>query len=186
MIKTFFSIFKESDNSFDGEENGEKVVLLLRRHPFTILTKLALFVCLFFLPLIVALVFSNLFFTHSLLTLFFFLSSLWLLFVWSGIFYYLTMYMLDVWIITDRRIIDSTQKGFFNRTVSEVYLTRVQDISVQTKGTIETFLRFGNLQIQAAGTEERFNFTQIPDPEKVKDTIMQQVSNLHHANHDGQ
>lgn len=86
------------------------------------------------------------------------------------------MYMLDVWIVTDRRIIDSTQHGFFNRTVSELHLTRVQDISVHTVGVIPTLLHFGDLQVQTAGTEEKFNFLQIPNPLAVKDAIMAVVT----------
>lgn len=81
------------------------------------------------------------------------------------------MYTLDAWIITDRRIIDSTQHGFFNRTVSELRLSRIQDMSVQTQGVIQTLLHFGDLQIQTAGTEEKFKLFQIPNPERVKDTI---------------
>ncbi len=89
------------------------------------------------------------------------------------------MYALDVWIVTDRRIIDSTQHGFFNRTISELHLSRVQDISTQTKGIIPTFLKFGDLQVQTAGTEEKFKFFQIPNPGKVKDTIMKLTA--HHT-----
>ncbi|KKQ77632.1 MAG: hypothetical protein UT00_C0008G0004 [Parcubacteria group bacterium GW2011_GWA1_38_7] len=86
------------------------------------------------------------------------------------------MYTLDVWIVTNRRIIDSAQHGFFNRTISELHLTRIQDISVETRGFVQTILHFGDLQVQTAGTEEKFKFHQIPHPEKVKDEIMKLVS----------
>jgi uncharacterized membrane protein YdbT with pleckstrin-like domain len=175
-MNSFFSIFTKSTNSFDGEENGEKVVLLLRRHPFFILARLVFFAFLILLPMIVGALFSSFLYSNNILSFFFFASSLWYLFVWSGIFYSLTMYTLDVWIITDRRIIDSTQHGFFNRTISELHLTRIQDISVQTEGVVQTFLKFGNLQVQTAGSEERFKFSQIPNPEKVKDEIMKLAS----------
>lgn len=167
----FLSIFKESANSFDGEKDGEKVVLLLRRHPFVILTRLSFFLILAFAPAVAAGFFpSNA--GLGAVNIFFFISSLWYLILWLWAFYALTMYTLDVWIVTNQRIIDSTQHGFFNRTVSELHLNRIQDISVQTQGIIQTFLKFGNLQIQTAGTEERFKFFQIPNPEKVKDEIM--------------
>ena len=82
------------------------------------------------------------------------------------------MYTLDVWIVTNHRIIDTTQHGFFNRTVSELHKSRIQDIYVNTEGTIQTLLNYGDLYIQTAGTEERFKFLQIPNPVKVKDEIM--------------
>jgi membrane protein YdbS with pleckstrin-like domain len=86
------------------------------------------------------------------------------------------MHLLDVWIVTDRRIVDSTQKGFFDRTVSELRISRVQNISVKIVGPIETFLHFGDLEIQTAGSSDMFNFSQIPHPERVKDEIMAIVS----------
>jgi len=171
-IKSLFSIFMQSSNSFEGEENGEKTILLLRRHPFFILIRLAFFIFLALIPIVLYIVFSHVFSSHNLLDVFFFLCGLWYIFIWSGIFYSLTMYTLDVWIVTDRRIIDSTQRGFFNRTVSELHISRIQDISVQTVGIIQTFFKFGDLQIQTAGAEERFKFSQIPHPERVKDEIM--------------
>ena len=175
-VKSFFSIFTRSENSFDGEESGEKTVLLIRRHPFFILSKLVFFLFLFLISVAAGISFSSWLYSHNLLALFFFALSLWCLFIWSGVFYALTMYTLDVWIVTDRRIIDSTQNGFFSRTTSELHLSRIQDVSVETKGVIQTFLKFGNLQVQTAGSEEKFKFSQIPNPEGVKDEIMKLAS----------
>jgi len=175
-MKSLFSIFVDSSNSFEGEENGEKVILLIRRHPFFIILRLIFFFILLLVPLTFGIIFFSFLYSNNLSGYFFFLFSVWCLFIWSGVFYSLTMYTLDVWIVTDRRIIDSTQHGFFNRTISELHLSRVQDISVETKGIIQTFLKFGNLQVQTAGTEEKFKFIQIPNPEKVKDEVMRLVS----------
>ncbi len=171
-----FSIFTKTADSFEGEENGEKVVLLVRRHPFFIIMRVILFIILIVIPEAVYQTVSPLLYTNGLTGLFFFVYSLWCLFIWSGIFYSLTMYTLDVWIVTDRRIIDSKQHGFFNRTVSELHLNRVQDVSVETKGLIQTFFKFGNVQIQTAGADEKFKFMQVPNPGKVKDEIMRLVA----------
>ncbi len=171
-MANFWSIFKESHNSFEGEEDGENVILLLRRHPFVILIRLAFSALLLLVPIAASAVFAESIISHHLISLFLFLAAVWYLLLWQIIFYALTMYTLDVWIVTDRRIIDSKQHGFFNRTISELHLSRVQDVSVNTTGVIQTFLHFGNLQVQTAGTEEKFDFLQIPNPEKVKDQIM--------------
>lgn len=175
-MKSFFSIFTESSNHFEGEEDGEKVILLVRRHPFFIIVRLVFFIILILIPITIDALFLPFLHTNNILDLFFFISSVWYLFLWSGIFYSLTMYTLDVWIVTDRRIIDSLQHGFFNRTISELHLTRIQDISVQTEGIIQTILHFGDLQVQTAATEEKFKFSQIPNPVKVKDEIMRLAS----------
>lgn len=175
-MKTFLSIFTESSNHFEGEEDGEKVVLLIRRHPFFILLRLFFFFILVLIPIAIISTFSSFIYSHHIFNFFLFASSVWYLFIWSGIFYALTMYTLDVWIVTNHRIIDSTQHGFFDRRVSELHLTRIQDISVQTQGVIQTVLHFGDLQVQTAGAEEKFKFSQIPNPVKVKDEIMRLAS----------
>lgn len=170
------SIFTKSENSFGGEEPGEKVLLLVRRHPFFIIIRSIFFIVLFFLPIGLGVWFFPQLQSRGLIEYFLFLSGLWHLFVWSVMFYALTMYTLDVWIVTDRRIIDSIQHGFWSRTISELHLSRIQDISVETCGIIQTLFKFGDLQVQTAGAEEKFKFIQIPHPERVKDEIMKAVS----------
>ena len=171
-MKNIFSLFFESNNSFSGEEKDEKTILLIRRHPFFVITHLILFVFLILIPIVLVSVFSVFIYKNNLFGLFLLVSGLWYLFLWTGIFYTLTMYTLDVWIVTDRRIIDSEQHGFFNRTVAELHLARIQDISVETNGFIQTIFKFGNLSVQTAGAEEKFKFFQIPNPNEVKDKIM--------------
>lgn len=177
-MKSIFSIFIESANSFTGQEPGEQVIFLLRRHWFVVVINLLFFAFFALGPVIIGSIFSNFIVNNQFVNLFFFLASLWYLLLWAGLFYSLTMYTLDVWIVTNKRIIDSTQHGFFNRTVSELHLNRIQDISVNVRGVIETFLHFGDLHIQTAGTEERFKALQIPNPGRVKDEIMKLVLKL--------
>lgn len=170
------SIFSESHYSFDGKREGETVLLVLRRHPFFLLTQILLSVVLLLAPALFMNLFAGSISTNGLTHPLLFLYSMWTLILWQGIFYSITMYTLDIWIVTDQRIIDSTQHGFFSRNVSELNLSRIQDISVKIIGPIQTFLGFGNLEIQTAGTEEKFKFIQIPNPEEVKNEIMSKIS----------
>lgn len=171
-MNSLFSIFIESHNTFEGQEPGEKVILFLRRHPIVIILKIIGLVISYLVPIILSIVFIDFIFNNDLFIIYLFAISIWNLFMWVIIFYSLTMYTLDVWIVTDRRVIDSTQHGFFNRTVSELHITRIQDIYVKVDGPLATFIEYGNLFIQTAGTEERFVFKQIPKPVRAKDEIM--------------
>jgi hypothetical protein len=81
-------------------------------------------------------------------------------------------YYLDVWIVTDQRIVNIEQKGLFGRIVSELELENIQDITTDVKGVIPTFLNYCNLYVQTAAEMERFVFRNIPDPYSVKDMIM--------------
>ncbi|MDP3875246.1 MAG: PH domain-containing protein [bacterium] len=173
MVKSLFSIFKDSPNSFEGQEKNEKVILLLRRHPFTILLSLALFGLACLVPIVVGVIFWSYLSIHGWLNLYLFVFSVWLLGFWLAIFYSLTMYTLNTVAITDHRIINSDQHGFFNRQISELNSHRIQDVSVHTNGLIETVLKFGNITVQTAASEKQFVFRKIPRPERVKDVIMQ-------------
>lgn len=171
-IKSLFNLFSQSSNSFQGQVQGEQVILFLRRHPFVILVRLLGILLAYLIPIIIGIVFIDFISKNNLIPLGLFLLSLWTVLVWFVTFYALTMYTLDVWIVTNTRIIDSTQHGFFSRTVSELHLSRIQDIYIKTDGPFQTFINFGDLFIQTAGTEERFMFYQIPKPLEVKDAIM--------------
>ena len=173
MIKQLLSIFRESSNSFDGQEKDEQVVLLLRQHPFVILFRIGLFGLVALVPVVIGTIFFPYLEMHGWLNLFFFASSIWYLGLWLTVFYSLTIYTLNTVIITDHRIIDRDQKGFFNRKISELHAHRIQDVSTHTNGVIETFLHFGDVTVQTAGSEKQFVFQQIPNPDQARDAIMQ-------------
>ena len=167
-----FQFLTHSKNTFEGIRENETVLFLLRRHWIVPLLAVISFILAAFLPLAVIIVLGILYGFFGLGILIFLIYSLYLMFIWLGLFYSLTLYSLDVWIITNERIIDNRQFGFFNRVVSEALLTKIQDISIEIEGMIPTFLNYGNLKVQSAGTEERFLFLQISEPAKVKDEIM--------------
>ena len=83
-----------------------------------------------------------------------------------------THYYLDLWVISDRRIIVIDQRGFFNRKVSSFRLERMQDIKVTITGIIATLLNFGTIRAQTAGANES-NFASggMPDPRGVQALI---------------
>lgn len=152
--------------TFDGKKSYEHVLLLMRRHWFVLAVKLAGFLLIGLIPAVARMYVSEVAYFWPAVIVFYLL--------WCyGLFYAITMYLLDVWIVTDHRVIDSEQHGFFNRSWAELSLYRIQDISVEIGGMIPTFLNFGYLEIQTAGTTEKFSFQQIPDPNGVKDEIFE-------------
>jgi len=95
--------------------------------------------------------------------------------IWSMLFFETMIYLLDTWTVTTERIIDIDQRGFFIRKLSEIDLNRVQDISVKTTGFLGTILDYGDIEIQSAGTVNKFHFRQVAHPQLVKDKIMKLV-----------
>jgi len=83
-----------------------------------------------------------------------------------------TSYYLDLWILTDRRIIVIDQIGYFNRKVSNFRLERLQDINVSITGLIPTLLNYGIIRAQtASASENNFISYNLPDPRGLQSQI---------------
>jgi uncharacterized membrane protein YdbT with pleckstrin-like domain len=108
-----------------------------------------------------------------------FVGAMWFLIIWMSLATIWTNYYLDAWIVTDKRIIYIEQVALFNRKVATLRMERVQDVTVEAYGVLETLLRFGTLRIQTAGATGEFTVIKgIPHPEKVRNRILDQVDDF--------
>lgn len=161
---------------FYGQKQGERIILLTRRHWFIPFKFICFFVFLFILPPVIYSILppeikitlhDNEFYILFVLGL-----SAYYLFAWLCFFIAWLNYYLDVWIVTNERVIDIQQLALFKRKISEQQIIRVQDVTSEVMGIIPTFLDFGNIQVQTAGTEEKFIFKEVPHPNEVKRIIL--------------
>ena len=160
---------------FQGQKSGEIILMVIRRHWFSIVQQM------FFLLVLVALLLGFYLFLPAFVPLFqnsvwsnlfslaanTFLIGLWIIFFVIWIDYY-----FDTWIITNERIVAIYQKGLFSREVSELRFERIQDVSTEVVGIIPTILNYGDLFIQTAGEKEKFVFKSVPNPYAIKSLIM--------------
>jgi uncharacterized membrane protein YdbT with pleckstrin-like domain len=103
-----------------------------------------------------------------------FLYSLWLLTLWLIFIAIFSDYYLDKWVITNKRVIDIEQRGFFARETSSVRFDKIQDVTVNVAGLIPTILNFGSISVQSAGVEQEFTLKDAPNPLNHKEFIMEQ------------
>jgi hypothetical protein len=54
----------------------------------------------------------------------------------------------SVFIVTDQRFIQITQKGFFHRSVADLTLGQIQSVNYDVSGLQETLLGFGTIKMQ--------------------------------------
>lgn len=160
---------------FATQDPDEKIILFLRRHPITFLGNiLRLVLVSSAIPIILYVI--NRFYPEIKGETFYVLIilTLCLYFLYNLLFFLIAFidYYLDVWLVTDRRIVNIEQKALFNRTMAELRIFRIQDVTYETKGLLQTFLKYGNVYIQTAGIKERFIFKQVPNPEKVQRIII--------------
>ena len=102
--------------------------------------------------------------------------GIWLLIVWTSAWGAFTRYYLNLWILTDRRIVEITQHHYFHREVSSVLLNRVQDVTTEVKGALLSLLDIGNIHVQSAGTVDEFHMNGIGGPEALRDIILAHTS----------
>lgn len=161
-------------------ESDEEILSMVRKHWFVIATELFgvfVFMLIPFFFLFLSAIFPSVLDTLHLdlanyTAIITFVISGWTVVSLMVSFMIWTHYYLDLWIITDRRIILIDQVAFFNRNVSIFRLERLQDIEFVIKGIIPTFLNFGTLKAQTAGHHENnFRSNGLPDPRGLQATI---------------
>lgn len=102
-----------------------------------------------------------------------FLYALWLLVLWMIFALDWTDYYLDVWYVTNRRLIDVEQKGMFHRNEAIVRLEDIQDVTVVVDGLLATLLGYGDIVVQSAAAEREFVIRHAAKPELVKQKILE-------------
>jgi hypothetical protein len=167
-----FNFFNETSYTFEGKKGDENVVLFLHRHWFTLSGRFTLLTVLALLPILILLIFGQTILEYKLIPMFTLLWSAYVMVLWISLFYTLTMYTLDYWVITNERIVDNIQLGLFNRKISELSIHMIQDVSVKLVGILPTFFNYGTLLVQTAAQEGNFVFEEVPNPQKVKDVLM--------------
>ena len=126
---------------FDDQFDDETVLFVFRKHPLVmrkglILGMLALLLgtvpalikpqySYFFVGLLIGAVVGLLLFSPS----------------WISWYY-------SVFIVTDQRLIQITQKGLFHRSVVDMRLNQIQMVNYQVSGIQETLLGFGTIMMQ--------------------------------------
>lgn len=93
--------------------------------------------------------------------------NLWLFFLSNFVDYY-----LDAWIVTDDRILNVEQHGLFSRTISELDLVKIQDVTSEVRGFFPYLFNYGSVYIQTAGETRRFQFEQVPQPHEIRKHIL--------------
>ena len=151
----------------------EKIIAVYRRHLVTLIFEIAPLV-LFALVIIAGALFGGVFIPAKfsvLYPLILFLAVFFLHLFWIAAFIMLADFFLDVWILTDQRIIAVEQKSLFSRVVSECSLSKIQDTSIEIHGFIPTILHYGNLTVRTASEHQDFIFKNVARPNFISEEI---------------
>ncbi|MFH1253554.1 MAG: PH domain-containing protein [Candidatus Uhrbacteria bacterium] len=71
-------------------------------------------------------------------------------------------------VITDQRIIDIDQHGFFNRSVTEIEHQDIEEVAFKIKGFWSTVFRFGTVLVRTAGERADVAIRRVHQPIKLQ------------------
>lgn len=130
-----------AEKYFEDQFDDEEVLLVFRKHPVVMRRGLIVAMLMLLLgtvPSLLTQTYSAYFIGVGVGAV---LGALVMLPSWIGWYF-------SLFIITDQRLIQITQKGLFNRSVIDMRLNQIQMVNYQIAGLQETLLGFGTIMMQ--------------------------------------
>jgi hypothetical protein len=156
-----------TNNDFDGQRDGEQLLFVFRRHVIAMRKGFWLFLIPFAISAL------PVFIWPSILEVYWsplagFVVGL-MLFLYHYLMWYYTIY-----IVTDQRLRQVTQHGFFGKDVVELGLSKIQSISYNVPGLSGEVLGFGTIVIQTYVGDLVIN--KVEHPEKIYNKLQDAVA----------
>lgn len=166
---------------FPGQLRDENFILFIRRHWMAFLPWIIFVSLMILVPAILFIIYGA-----QVPDLFYGINRIYLIvgvsaYILIAMAVFLTAwidYYLDVTVLNPEHLVDICQTGLFNRKVAEQSLLRVQDVSARMKGILQTFFRYGTVFVETAGDIPNFEMLNIPNPNRVANTILKQHEKL--------
>lgn len=158
---------KKKQKIFRGQKDDETVVAIFHKHWISFVKPLAVFVPLFALSLII------LYYQSFLGTGFLIMGYVIFLVAISYLMYYFVLWWWDVYILTNKRVINFDQRTLFHKVVSEAELTNIQDTTYEIKGVWQTIFNYGQVNILTASSGDNIIFTDVAAPQLVQEIIIE-------------
>lgn len=170
-------------------EADEKILLQVRRHWFVFFLQTLPIILLAIAPMVLwraAEYFFGWQAQGKYVFLAFFFYTIWLLFLWVTLFIKWSIYYLDIWVLTNKRVFDLQQKTLFSREVSVLRLEKIEDITIHVEGLFPTVLNYGDIEVETAGAETfKFVIATVSNPYDVKNRISSAhdaaMEHMHHS-----
>jgi len=150
--------------NFEERDNEEEILLVARPHWFTNLS----WILISSLMLIAPALLKFIPIINEIPTKYTSLGTLvWYLLTFAIIFENFLSWYFDVFIITDKRIIDIDFNNLLDKKFSEAKLSMIQDVTSRVSGLGQTMFNYGTIYIQTAAEVSYITFEKVPHPEKI-------------------
>lgn len=126
---------------FEGQHDGEQIIFTFRRHPVVMRKGFYALLIPFLIASIPVLIWPDN------------LNNLWIAFGGLGLgivlfFYHWMGWYFSIFIVTDQRLRQVTQQGFFNRSVIDLGISKIQNISYNVPGLSGAMFGYGTMVVQ--------------------------------------
>ncbi|KKT72381.1 MAG: hypothetical protein UX31_C0012G0022 [Candidatus Nomurabacteria bacterium GW2011_GWA1_46_11] len=155
--------------TFDTAEDKEKVILVLKRHWVTNVPWI-LGATLFIFGFFVLLAFPMFSFVPARFQVVGVIFGF--LIITAFIFENFLNWFYNVFVITDRRVIDIDFRSLIYREISQSYFGQVENVTFTQPGFWGTLFNYGTVMIQTAAEVVNIEFEDVPEPEKVVKVII--------------
>ncbi len=148
--------------TIQNQADDEEVVRTWRHHPITLVGPVLKVIAFALIPVVLLFIAGFAMFSSPFL---FVVYVVILALVLTYAAYEWVSWWGDVYILTNYRIIDVEQRGFFHRKFSEATLGKIQDISHEVSGVFATVFDFGTVLVQTAGSLPNIGLNDIAKPQ---------------------
>lgn len=163
------------DVKISNKSDDEEIVKIWRRHPITLIAPLFRIFAFIIIPILL-LIFTQLaMFTSPWLFVLYVLIVA--ICVTYAAYEWVSWYG-DVYVLTTERIIDVEQNGFFHRTFDEASVNKIQDISYEIKGFLQTVFDYGTVTVFTAGPEPNIDLNEVTKPQIVAIYLFEKTQEL--------
>ncbi len=137
---------------FDDQMDDEEVLYVFKKHPIVMRKGIIAWAAVILIgPLYtvaLTIIYANNPEKYPSPTFFFISLVVSILLSILAFFPFYVAWNFSVFIVTDQRFIQITQKGFFHRSVVDISLSQIQMINYEVSGLEETLLGFGTIMMQ--------------------------------------
>lgn len=160
---------KSTQSDFEGQRPGEEVLFVFRRHILAMRKGFYLLVIPFTLSALPVFIWQDN--TALLLSPAIGLGLGLLLF-----FYHWMMWYFTIFIVTNLRLRQVTQRGFFGKDVVELRLSKIQNISYNIPGFTGELFKFGTMVVQTFVGDLVIRY--VEHPEKTYNKLQDAVNDV--------
>lgn len=152
---------------FEGQREGEEVIYVFRRHFMTSIKGILWFILLTALGVVPSFIWPD---NNQMF-------CVWLIFFAVGIIgavYSWILWHFSFYIVTNQRLRQVRQKGLFNRSVVDLELGNIMNMSFGVHGMFATMLNYGSILIQTEAGDLVLSMVSHPE------TVYNELENTWH------